>query len=91
MDEDEIESPLMDHTEAEPPAEPEPTPFMLMISYRNGRQTELEVTSFEATRFGGRITDAAWTQLTAVPGDFLLQYVDWTEVQEVVTYTRRER
>lgn len=66
-------------------------PFVVTLYFRNGLVREIEMTSVDYRAAHGRILDAVWEQKHAVPGDPLLAYLDWSQIQMVETSTIEPR
>lgn len=63
-------------------------PFQIALHFRNGVIVRHMVTSFETQENpAGGIFSGTWTQLQAKPGEELLQYVNWDEVQMITSRT----
>jgi hypothetical protein len=71
-----------------PPSEdaPEPTPYIVTLVMPFGIVREFTVTEFDVDYDQyGRIASAKWAQASLMPGEDVLQFVSWEDVQLIST------
>lgn len=66
--------------------------FLVTLYFRNGLVREFLVTKFDPTYHpNGDIALVNWEQSSAVPGDELLQWIDWGEVVMMTSHSLEPR